>query len=71
MRIIVENCKIKNNRANGYGGGVHLECISATNSYDAGTFYNVEITNSIIKRLPTILVGSCYFMFCVALIIST
>ena len=25
MRIIVENCKIKNNRANGYGGGVHLE----------------------------------------------
>lgn len=46
MRIIVENCKIKNNRANGYGGGVHLECISATNSYDAGTFYNVEITNN-------------------------
>lgn len=46
MRIIVENCKIKNNRANGYGGGVHLECISATNNYDAGTFYNVEITNN-------------------------
>ncbi|MGN1126463.1 MAG: hypothetical protein ACI4RI_03390, partial [Ruminococcus sp.] len=45
-RIIVENCKIKNNRANGYGGGVHLECISATNSFDAGTFYNVEITNN-------------------------
>ena len=46
MRIIVENCKIKNNRANGYGGGVHLECISNLNSYDAGTFYNVEITNN-------------------------
>ena len=44
--VTVENCKITNNKAQGYGGGVSLYNLKILVTRDAGYFYNSEIVNN-------------------------